>query len=224
MSEENLTTLFDRLTPHFLRRDLSLIKLAYQLAKYNHRWQTRKQTDEHGEPIRYFEHLRGVTLILLDEIGCYWPDMVIAALMHDTLEDTKNVNDTDLEVWFGIYGLEVSRIVRLLSKVPKDGYLERLDTFGDWKVRLIKACDRLHNLRSLAGTEPNFQHKIADETREHYIHLLGEMLQTMPERYLPGALKIMDEIEQLTNFYLNDNCWLPDKIPEHHKRRYQAYR
>jgi len=199
--EEDRESFFARLQPSMTRRTFSLIKLAYQMAKFNHRWQRRKQTDENGEPIRYFEHLRGVALILIDEVGCCMPAMVIASLMHDSLEDTRDVSEDDLETWFGSYGMEVCRIVRLLSKKPGVNYLERLAALGDWKVLLIKACDRLHNLRSLEGTGESFQRKIATETLEHHLTLLGAMFQTIPTCYMKSAARIMFEMEDLAKKY-----------------------
>lgn len=211
--KENFAAFFARLENLFSEHDLSLIRLAYQLGKYNHRWQTRKGKDENGAPIRYFEHLRGVALILIDDVGCYRPEMIISALMHDILEDVENVGEHDLYYWFGNYGAEVSRIVRLLSKKPEDGYLDRLRMYGDWKVLLIKSCDRLHNLRSLVCTEPEFQLKTATETRNHYIHLLDTMLPRIPKAYCWAAFDVIEHIEELTDYYLSDNYGNPDRMP-----------
>ena len=208
--EEDRQSFFSRLDPTMSRRALSFIKLAYQIAKFNHRWQTRKQTDAKGEPIRYFEHLRGVALILIDEIGCQIPEMIIAALLHDLLEDTKNVTEDDLEIWFGEYGMEVCRLVRLLSKKPKVDYLSRLSIFGDWRVLLLKACDRLHNLRSLEGTDQKFQRKIADETLQHYLCLLGHVFTALPLRYIEATARAMFEIERLAEKHASPDLKRPN--------------
>ncbi len=223
MPGENLNTFLDRIQ-HLNACARSQIKGAYKKAKDCFRGHLRKQTDEQGSPIRYFEHLRGAALILMDDAQCLLPEMIIATLMHDALEDTRDVNEDDLQYWFYPYGWEVLRIVRILSKSPGNDYLRRMRTFGDWKILLVKACDRLHNLRTLDGCTREFQLKQAHETRDHYIHLLAGMIKRMPTCYIPGSLKILDEIEQLTNRYHDDNPWIPETIPEHWKAHYKKYR
>ncbi len=61
--EENRETFFSRLEPFLVPSQLLNIKLAYTLAKYGHRSQHRKELDINGEPVRYFEHVRRVTLV-----------------------------------------------------------------------------------------------------------------------------------------------------------------
>src|SRR5690349_16322916 len=67
MATENHDSFFRRIDPFFSPRELRKIDLAYMLAKYAHRAQTRDERDEHGEPVRYFEHVRRATLVGLDE-------------------------------------------------------------------------------------------------------------------------------------------------------------
>ena len=59
------------------------VMLAYILAKFGHRFQTRKELDAAGNSLRYFEHVRRVALIVMDEAHCYNYDVVAAALLHE---------------------------------------------------------------------------------------------------------------------------------------------
>jgi len=167
---ENKEAFFARLEPRLAPSDLARVRGAYYLAKYGHRAQVRKELDEDGSPLRYFEHIRRVALILMDEAGCFDPDMVIAALLHDALEDTDDIDALVVEQFFGA---TVARRVKLLTKEPKEGYVERLWTADDETV-LLKLCDRLDNLRSLLGCDIAFQAKIIKETRELYVPLFEQ--------------------------------------------------
>src|SRR4051794_24812158 len=79
---ENWGTFQERLDV-FNPQDKKDINFAYQLAKSAHRGQMRVGKD------RYFEHLRAVTLILLDEVHITDPSIIKAALLHDSMEDTS---------------------------------------------------------------------------------------------------------------------------------------
>lgn len=130
--------------------DRMRIQLAYTLAKFAHRAQVRKEPGPDGKPLRYFEHVRRVALVLIDELKIARPEMITAALLHDGIEDTRDLTPDVIEFHFGA---DVGTLVKLLSKVPKEGFADRLLHFGDWRALMIKGCDRLDNLRSLgAGT------------------------------------------------------------------------
>jgi len=75
-----------------------------------------------------------------------------------------------------MFGANVARRVRLLSKVPKEGYLERLHT-ADRETVLVKACDKLDNFRSLSQTSPEFKMKQINETVSKYYDLFDEKLE-----------------------------------------------
>lgn len=180
MSEENRETFFRRLEPYFAPSTLLDIQLAYTLAKFGHRAQTRKELDDEGKVVRYFEHPRRVTLILLDEVKIFEPELVIAALIHDGIEDTRDLTPEMIEHCFG---REVTCIAKTLSKVPKEGYLERFETCTDWRPYVIKACDRLDNLRSLKGCSDDFTMKQVDETWGKYGNIFNRMVDLTPAGY-----------------------------------------
>lgn len=163
---ENKATFFARLDPRLSPSDLVRVRGAYYMAKYGHRAQVRKEKDADGNPLRYFEHVRRVAIVLMDEAHVYDPDLVCTALLHDTLEDTDDIDAQIIEQFFG---KEVARRVRLLTKEPKEGYIDRLRT-ADRNTILVKACDRLDNLRSLDGdgVTEEFRQKQLMETQVKY--------------------------------------------------------
>lgn len=169
--KENRSKFFGRLVS-LSRADRMRVELAYTLAKFSHRSQVRKELDESGQPMRYFEHPRRVALILIDELHVIDPDLIIAALLHDGIEDTRDLTHDMIEFHFGN---EVARIVALLSKCPKEGYIERLKAFADSKVLLVKACDRLDNLRSMSNASAEFVAKQVNETVQVYYPLFSKL-------------------------------------------------
>ncbi len=189
---ENKESFYARITPFFSNSEEQKIRLAYYLAKYGHRAQVRKEMVD-DKPIRYFEHLRRVALTLMDDAKCMKSEMIIAALLHDSLEDTEDLTPELLEFTFGP---DVVSIVKKLSKVPKEGYTQRLSICRDWRVLLIKACDRLDNLRSLMvpGTTIDFQKKQIKETKEVYLPLFENMIILAPSEYQKNVSIIRDEI------------------------------
>ncbi len=153
------------------------LRRAFRFALEQH-GQARRRT---GEP--YILHPLAVALILVKEIGLKDLSAVIAALLHDVVEDT----DTPLESIQAQFGPAVARLVEALTKItrvqsPMDSV--QAETFrkilltmaDDIRVALIKLADRLHNLRTLAGLKPEKQAKILAETEYIYVpiaHRLG---------------------------------------------------
>jgi GTP diphosphokinase / guanosine-3',5'-bis(diphosphate) 3'-diphosphatase len=191
MATENHESFFRRIDPFFSPRELRRIDLAYMLAKYAHRAQTRKEVDEHGDPIRYFEHVRRATLIGLDEARIVRLDTTIACFLHDTREDTR-LSAEQIEDCFGS---EVCNIVKVLSKVPKEGYLDRFFVCADWRPYFVKACDRLDNLRSLSQSPVEFRKKQVVETRDKYYRLFDRMVVLTPEEYRDGVRRLRDLVQ-----------------------------
>lgn len=192
---ENRESFFRRLEPFFAPKVLLDVQLAYTLAKFSHRAQTRQEMDTEGQPLRYFEHVRRVALVLLDEALVVNREMTLAALLHDGMEDTRDLTPEMIEHCFGS---DVVSIVKTLSKVPKEGYLERFRLSTDWRPYVIKACDRLDNLRSLDGSLPAFQEKQIRETREKYYPIFDRMVLLTPPEYRDRAQNLRDEILRVT--------------------------
>lgn len=193
---ETRQTFFDRIDPYFPPSVLLDVQLAYTLAKFGHRAQVRKdEKGESGSPLRYFEHVRRVALVLLDEAQIVNREMVLSALLHDGVEDTRDLTPEMIEHCFGA---DVVSIVKTLSKVPKEGYLERFKQSTDWRPYLLKACDRLDNLRSLDDADKAFQVKQVTETREKFYSLFDRMVTLAPTEYVDRVRKIRDEVLRVT--------------------------
>ena len=192
---ENRESFFARLEPFFVPSVLLDVQLAYTLAKFGHRSQVRKEADDDGTPVRYFEHVRRVAIILIDEARIVRPELVIGALLHDGIEDTRDLTPAMIEHCFGA---DVAGIVKTLSKAPKEGYLERFYMSDDWRPYLIKACDRLDNLRSLSQSPPAFQAKQVAETRDKYYDLFDRLVTLVPTSDKPRAQHLRDEIRKVT--------------------------
>lgn len=185
MTIENHATFFARLTPLFSPSEVRKIELAYILAKYAHRAQVRKEIAEDGTPVRYFEHVRRAALIGI-EVGVLRVDTVIATILHDTLEDTR----LSAEMIEDSFGADVTRMVQTLSKVPKEGYLERLYRCTDWRVLFVKLCDRLDNLRSLDDVTEEFRTKQVKETRVSYFQFIERLVELTPLQYKMQAFTL----------------------------------
>ena len=197
---ENKESFQARLRPYFSPSTQLDVKLAYTLAKFGHRAQTRKELTEEGKPTRYFEHVRRVAIILMDEMKIMDHEMIITALLHDSIEDTQDLTPELLDHCFGS---NVVSMIKLLSKVPKEGYLDRLSNCNNWKVLAIKACDRLDNLRSLMvpGTDREFQKRQIKETKEKYFVIFDQLLTICPVPNIPNVSVIRDEIRRLIERY-----------------------
>lgn len=187
-------TFFKRLEPFYPPSVLLDLRLAYILAKHGHRSQLRKEVDLDGEQVRYFEHVRRVALVLFDEARCTRPEMIICALLHDGIEDTRDLTAEMIE---HVFGPEVTSIVKILSKTPKEGYLERFQMCKDWRPYVIKACDRLDNLRSLQNDHitSEFKEKQIMETREKYVPLFKTMIELTPKKCKKHAQYLFDQIK-----------------------------
>ncbi|TMA33131.1 MAG: bifunctional (p)ppGpp synthetase/guanosine-3',5'-bis(diphosphate) 3'-pyrophosphohydrolase [Deltaproteobacteria bacterium] len=125
---------------------------ALALALAAHGDQTRKGTE-----IPYASHLLSVAGLVLEAGGD--ADQAVAALLHDALEDGEGVDEARLRAAFGA---EVAAIVVACSDLLPGDTRERKSPWGDRKrrylaqlaaagprVRLVAACDKLHNLRTL---------------------------------------------------------------------------
>jgi (p)ppGpp synthase/HD superfamily hydrolase len=127
---------------------LALIDAALAFAAVAHQGQKRK-----GTGIPYIVHPVGVMLVLLQS-GVTDPEVLAAALLHDTLEDA-GVTQAELREKFGE---RVAEIVagcsepdkRASWEVRKQHTVAYLQT-APRAVQLVAAADKLHNLRSLAA-------------------------------------------------------------------------
>ena len=196
-----LEPLFRAVRANHPKADLALLERAYVIAEKLHGTQMRKS----GDP--YITHPLAVTTILAD-IGMTEPTLV-AALLHDTVEDTPYTLD-QLRTEFGD---EVAVLVDGVTKLDKVKYGDsaQAETIRkmivamsrDIRVLVIKLADRLHNMRTLRYVRQETQERVARETLEIYAplaHRLGmNTLKWELEDLAFATLhpKIYDEIVRL---------------------------
>jgi GTP diphosphokinase / guanosine-3',5'-bis(diphosphate) 3'-diphosphatase len=156
--------------------DARLIKQAFTISLEAHKDMRRKS----GEP--YIFHPLAVAQICVEEIGL-GTTSIIAALLHDVVEDT----DMELGNIEKIFGKKVASIVDGLTKIRgvfEHGTSQQAENFrkmlftlsDDVRVILIKLADRLHNMRTLDSMPRNKQLKVSSETIYLYAplaHRLG---------------------------------------------------
>lgn len=159
--------------------DVELVMEAYQTAKYAHGYEN--QIRDNGE--RYFEHPRRVALIVMRELEIYDPDMIISALLHDTVEDTFSFGSKD-EAYNriqGRYRKRVATFVIALSKDPCQNPEEKPERdnryFGDIeqegpKTMTLKLADRLDNLRDLSQCTKKKKMHYVEETRDRILPMV----------------------------------------------------
>ena len=162
----------------------------------------RYHGDQHrysGEP--YYTHPFAVAEILIN-LGMD-TDSVIAALLHDTVEDTPATLD-DIESAFGKEIASMVDGVTKLGKVPiatrESAQAENLRKMliamaEDIRVMIIKLADRLHNMRTSDGWRPQKQRDKALETLEIYApiaHRLG--IRAVKEELEDRAIQILDPV------------------------------
>ncbi len=146
------------------KADLALLQRAYDVAEEKHEGQKRKS----GDP--YITHPLAVSTILA-ELGMDTTTLV-AALLHDTVEDT----DYSLDRLRDEFGEEVAHLVDGVTKLDKVelGSAAEAETIRkmvvamaqDPRVLVIKLSDRLHNMRTMRFLPPEKQAKKARETLE----------------------------------------------------------
>lgn len=185
-SENSLLTV--RLKPYLKQEDIDQVMEAYRLSASAHEGQMRKS----GEP--YISHPVTVACILaelhLD------PQALMAALLHDVMEDT---HVTKLQIGEK-FGKTVAELVDGVSKLDKiefqtathaqaENFRKMLLAMSqDVRVILIKLADRLHNMRTMDAMAPEKRRLIARETLDIYAPIANRL----------GLNSIYQELEDLS--------------------------
>ena len=140
-----------------------LIK-AIDFAAGKHRDQRRKDV----EATPYINHPIDLASLLVEEAGVTDVTVIIAAILHDTLEDTE----TTLEELETVFGPEVARIVMEVSddKTLPKGVRKRLQvthaTNNSREAKLVKLADKICNLRDMVEHPP--AHWPLERKQEYY--------------------------------------------------------
>lgn len=178
----------ERIIQSYLPEDkIEIIKQAFLMAKDGHTGQFRSS----GEP--YITHPVAVACIIAEMKLDH--EAVMAALLHDVIEDTPYTE----EQIAAAFGINVAEIVQGVSKLDKLKFRTRqeaqvenfrkmiLAMTKDIRVVLIKLADRTHNMRTLGSLRPDKRRRIAKETLEIYTPLAHRL----------GMEHIKNELEDL---------------------------
>ncbi|MEP9347531.1 bifunctional (p)ppGpp synthetase/guanosine-3',5'-bis(diphosphate) 3'-pyrophosphohydrolase [Xanthobacter sp. KR7-225] len=174
--------LVERVRRYNPKTDEALLDRAYVYAMKAHGSQLRAS----GDP--YFSHPLEVAAILTDlKLD---DDTIVAALLHDTIEDT-DATKSEIERLFGhqiatlVEGLTKIKKLDLVSKQAKQAENLRkllLAIADDVRVLLVKLADRLHNMRTLKWVPADKRDRVAQETLDIYAPLAARMgMQDMRE-------------------------------------------
>jgi guanosine-3',5'-bis(diphosphate) 3'-pyrophosphohydrolase len=171
-----LAELMSTLKEYLVASELEQVEQAYQLASEAHQGQYRLSGED------YICHPVSVALILARmklDVDC-----IMAAIMHDVLEDT----DTTFDELAQLFNDDVAGLVDAVSKLTKINFKTReeaqaenmrkmfLAMAKDLRVIIIKLADRLHNMRTINVMKPASRRRIAKETLDIYApiaHRLG---------------------------------------------------
>ena len=204
--DEMFEKLIDKIQSSNSSMDVERIRAAYELAKKGHEGQKRKDGSD------YITHCISAAEICLsmglDE------DSVIAALLHDTIEDT-DITYADISRQFGPTVADlvegVSKLTRVQYTSQEEMQMENMRKMllamaKDIRVIFIKIADRIHNMRTMDYQTPEKQRSKSLETMEIYApiaHRLGMQqakweLEDLSLRYLDAdgyneIIKTLDE-------------------------------
>lgn len=184
---EGISCLYKSLEATLSPYDMERVKDAFELANEAHKEQRRRS----GLP--YIVHPIAVAQIVASELEL-GANPVIAALLHDVVEDTDYTLD-DIKERFGD---DVAHLVDIVTKrkIERQVNSKQVENFRqllesmqyDVRAVLIKLADRLHNMRTLESMRPAKQMKIAGETDYFYAPLANRL----------GLYHIKSELETLS--------------------------
>ena len=171
----DIDALAARLSEYLPQDQITRVRGAYAVGEHAHIGQKRRS----GEP--YITHPLAVAGILA---GLHLDaETIIAAILHDTLEDT-GLTRVQLEAGFGP---TVAELVDGVTKLDSIDFASRQEADAesfrkmllamarDLRVILIKLADRLHNMRTLGAMEPEARRRIARETLEIYAPIAARL-------------------------------------------------
>lgn len=183
-------TFFRHLPVELSPGDRESIGCAYKFAKAGH----AKEMRDDGS--RYFDHTKAVSWMYFYELKGRDPRIIIAGLLHDIEENTFLLSPYRISLNFGI---EIAEDIQALTKLPNgmetvEEYLDRIIKRGS-HVMVVKLCDRLHNLRTLAARTPQKQAEQIEETKKYHLPMLVPALKECGGEWTWYA----DELERKIN-------------------------
>lgn len=209
-----LQELISALQEYIPAADVELVRRAYAFVRQSHQGQIRAS----GEP--FLTHVTEVaflaTKLRLDL------NSIAAALLHDTVEDTK-VTQKEIEKEFGH---DIALLVDGVTKLSQVNFSSRAEAQAenfrkmllamarDIRVLLIKLCDRTHNMRTLEFLSEARRVRIAQETIDIYAPLAHRL----------GIYWMKSELEDLSFRYLKPEVYenIKNNVAKKRKER-EAY-
>jgi GTP pyrophosphokinase len=187
--------LIEELSTYLKPKDIEHVRVAIEFSRNAHQGQMRQS----GDP--YVTHPIAVARILSPlHIDV---QAIIAALLHDVIEDTEVTSEQLTEN----FGQPVTELVEGLSKLDRIKFETREDAQAenfrkmllamarDVRVILIKLADRLHNMRTLESMVQDKRERIARETMDIYAPIANRL----------GLNAIYQELQELSFKYLHPN-------------------
>lgn len=152
--------------------DFKLIDKAIYYAKKYHGDQLRKS----GEP--YYTHPLEVAYLFSEYVGkyelqYYTTDLIITAILHDTIEDTLLTKETISKEFNESIATKVYDLTRIKvdRKISAGDTLELIYPQNKTDVLYIKIFDRLHNMKTISFMPEVKRNRIVDETIEYFVSL-----------------------------------------------------
>ena len=178
-------------------KSLEIISKAFVCARNLHEGQKRQSCEA------YIVHPLSVAFILSEMKAD--TDTICAALLHDTIEDTKMTKEKIEQDFNPIIATLVDGVTKI-SKMNFSSKEEQVATNTrriitsldeDVRIVIIKLADRLHNMRTLEYKSEFKQKENAVETMEIFV----------PLAYYLGAYQIKSELEDLSLYYLKPDVY-----------------
>lgn len=184
-----------RLSVHADPIDVTRVMDAYEMGRAVHEHQQRND----GTP--FYHHATRVAKILMDELGLFDADLLIAALLQDVLEDSKTITRSVLEFNFGSYvAYLVDTLTKNLDKARQDpdgvdlAHVEGLRMASE-DAMVIKLASRLDNFRCLNFNVKRNPHVYIRNTRERYLPIADASSNALLHR-------LAEEIRKESNKFL----------------------
>ncbi len=179
------------------KANLTLIRQAFEFAREMHKEQKRLSGED------YIIHPLNVAYIIADlKLD---DDSILAALLHDVVEDTPVTYEQLREK----YGKDVESLVQGVTKISSIKEKTRefnqainirkilMASFNDVRVIIIKLADKLHNMRTLQFQKEEKQKRISEEVLEIYAPLASRL----------GMYQIKSELEDMAFKYHNSQMY-----------------
>ncbi|MBS0605114.1 MAG: bifunctional (p)ppGpp synthetase/guanosine-3',5'-bis(diphosphate) 3'-pyrophosphohydrolase [Verrucomicrobia bacterium] len=184
---------FDRLIQH-LRAEFQMTRGSFNLpmllatidfAALRH----VKQVRNHADWVPYIVHPFRVAILLWEDGEVRDEDTIMAALLHDILEDTQTVP----EELGSLFGKKVLFIVEQLTESLEISLLDQAKAMST-EAKLVKLADRTHNLRDLLDHPPKVW---KPDKVEKFIQKSRDLLEVLKEAHPALEKAYLDAIDSL---------------------------